>query len=435
MKKSILALALCAALCLAVLPAESGAAFTDISDDTTQIAAAALQGLGVVSGTSGATFSPDETLTRAQMCAMAVNAMGLSDQVSTGGRKSLFSDVSPSAWYNGYVNVAYGEGLINGYGNGTFGPDDPVTYGQVATVLLRMLGYTSAEVGSLWPLDYTDFCDGLGLSQGLALAPNDSLTRGDALSQSGPCWRTSTGRSSPTMRPSTGWPPPPRPSCWTRTRRLRRGSGLLMAYLPDGSGITYYTQGRQQSDALEGRLGALLFDGAGRAVGFVPGEGEARDVTIGSATASTLTASNGSSYRISSGAVVLSGSETYDYSTSGYLQLNKPGRVLRPPLCRRHRGHPLPLPVQRHHQRLPGRRGDTSSRRQLPGPGPWHLRPLLRHHQNGAAASSGDLAEYDVAYYDAATGTMRASDYKVTGYISAAQPQRHRRRDHHRGGL
>ena len=152
------------------------------------------------------------------MCAMAVNALGLSDQVAAAGRRTLFSDVAPSAWYNGYVNAAYGEGLVNGYGNGTFGPDDPVTYGQVATILLRMLGYTSAEVGSLWPLDYTDFCDELGLSQGLTLSPNGSLTRGRPPSSStGPCWRTSMGHSSPAMRPSTGCPPPPRPSCWTWT--------------------------------------------------------------------------------------------------------------------------------------------------------------------------------------------------------------------------
>ena len=177
MKRMITALALAAALCLSLVPG-AGAAFTDIPDETTQVAAAVLQGLGVVSGTSGATFSPDETLTRAQMCAMAVNALGLSDQVSAAGRKTLFSDVSPAAWYNGYVNTAYGEGLVNGYGNGTFGPDDPVTYGQVATILLRMLGYTSAEVGSLWPLDYTDFCDELGLSEGLSLSPTGSLTRG-----------------------------------------------------------------------------------------------------------------------------------------------------------------------------------------------------------------------------------------------------------------
>ena len=64
------------------------------------------------------------------------------------------------------MNVAYSEGLVNGYGNGTFGPEDPVTYGQAATLLLRMLGYTSAEVGSLWPLDYTDFSDGWACPRG-----------------------------------------------------------------------------------------------------------------------------------------------------------------------------------------------------------------------------------------------------------------------------
>ena len=128
MKRMILSLTLAAALCLSLVPG-AGAAFTDIPDDTTQVAAATLQGLGVVSGTSGATFSPNEVLTRAQMCAMAVNAMGLSDQVSTGGRKTLFSDVSPSAWYNGYVNVAYGEGLVNvfrGTGRVLLAPVDKV---------------------------------------------------------------------------------------------------------------------------------------------------------------------------------------------------------------------------------------------------------------------------------------------------------------------
>ena len=58
MKKNILTLALSLLLCLSALPLEAGAAFTDISDDVTQVAAAALQGLGVVSGTSDTTFPP-----------------------------------------------------------------------------------------------------------------------------------------------------------------------------------------------------------------------------------------------------------------------------------------------------------------------------------------------------------------------------------------
>ena len=422
MKRMILSLALAAALCLSLVPG-AGAAFTDIPDDTTQVAAAALQGLGVVGGTSDTTFSPDETLTRAQMCAMAVNALGLSDQVAAAGRRTLFSDVAPSAWYNGYVNAAYGEGLVNGYGNGTFGPDDPVTYGQVATILLRMLGYTSAEVGSLWPLDYTDFCDELGLSQGLTLSPNGSLTRGEAAvllyrallenvnGTQQPCYETIDGVSSTAEA-----------ILLDVDAAYGGGSGLLMAYLPDGSGITYYTQGRQQSDALEGRLGTLLFDGAGKAVGFLPDGSEARDVTIGSATASTLTASDGSSYRISSGAVVLSGGESYEYSASGYLQLNgRAGSTVR--LFADDTGAIRYLYLS----------GGTTSASQAAVADTSSAASSLARAlgisgrsyaitKNGAAADSGDLAEYDVAYYDAATGTMRTSDYKVTGYISAASP-------------
>ena len=76
-------------------------------------AAAVLQGLGIVSGTSSTTFEPDGTLTRAELCTMAVNAMGLSGQVSTYSRRTLFSDVPASAWYNGYVNLAANEGIIS----------------------------------------------------------------------------------------------------------------------------------------------------------------------------------------------------------------------------------------------------------------------------------------------------------------------------------
>ena len=188
MKRMILSLTLAAALCLSLVPG-AGAAFTDIPDDTTQVAAATLQGLGVVSGASGATFSPNETLTRAQMCAMAVNAMGLSDQVSTGGRKTLFSDVSPSAWYNGYVNTAYGEGLVNGYGNGTFGPDDPVTREQIAAIFWRYEGSPDSETGagfadeediSDYAAEAVDWARANGIVNGMEgnyFLPQDSATR------------------------------------------------------------------------------------------------------------------------------------------------------------------------------------------------------------------------------------------------------------------
>lgn len=422
MKRVILTVTLTFFLCLSMI-ARAGAAFTDIGDSTTQAAAATLQGLGVASGTSAATFSPDSLLTRAQMCALAVNAMGLSEQVGSSGRKTLFSDVPSSAWYNGYVNTACQEGLINGYGNGTFGPEDPVTYGQAATILLRMLDYTQAEVGSLWPLDDTDFCDELGLSEGLSLSANDTLTRGEAAVL---LYRTMLATVNGTERAyyetirgvaSTG-----EAILLDVDAAQGGGTGLLMACLTNGTGVTYYTQCRQQSNVLEGRLGTLLFDGGGKVMGFIPDGGEARDVTIGSAAASTLTAADGSSYRISAGSVVLCGGETYDYSTSGYLQLNScAGATVR--LFADDSGAIRYLYLS----------GGTTSASKAAVAGTSSAASSLARAlgisgrtysitKNGAAAESGDLAKYDVAYYDSAASTMRASDYKVTGFITAASP-------------
>ena len=76
--KRVIALTLCVLLGLAALTPAAGATFTDISDPETALAAAALQGMGVLSGTSEGVFNPSGTLTRAQVCVMAVNAAGLS---------------------------------------------------------------------------------------------------------------------------------------------------------------------------------------------------------------------------------------------------------------------------------------------------------------------------------------------------------------------
>lgn len=420
MKKCI-SLILCLALCLTALPVGAGAAFTDISDEDTAVAAAALQGMGVVSGTSSTAFSPDETLTRAQACTMAVNAAGLGSQVSTYARRTLFTDVPASAWYNGYVNLAYSQGFVNGNGDGTFRPDDPVTYGEMATILLRMLGYTSAEIGSVWPLDYTGFCDDLGLSDGLGLGAYDQLTRGEAAvllyramkaevnGSDQPYYETISGIS------STG------EVILLDTDASYGGSdGLLMVYDTAAGETAYYTQKLSQSETLEGYLGTLLFDSSGRAAGFLPEDGGTLELTVDSATASTLTDRSGTSYRISSGAVVISGGETYPYSTSGYLQVNaKAGSTVR--LYYNDAGSIAYL-------WLSGGTGSSSETAVATAASAGSLARALGVSgsysitKNGAAADSGDIAAYDVGYYDAASGTLRVSDYRVSGYLTAASP-------------
>ena len=419
MKTKFLSLFLALSLTLALVPA-ADAAFTDVSDSEVALAAATLQGLGVADGTGSGSFEPDAALTRAQACKLIVGVLGLTSQVNTHARKTLFSDVSPSAWYNGYVNLAYSKGAINGRGDGTFGPDDPITYGQLATIALRLLGYTSAEIGSVWPLDYVAFAEDLGLNGSLTLTANQSLTRGQAAVLLANTLRASTASGQDYYKTMSSVKSTAEAVLMDVSAANGGSTGLLMAYALDGSGIQYYTQANAQSDALAGCVGVLLFDGSGRVTGFVPESTDYLDLKIGSATAAALTAANGTSYRISSGAKVIAAGEVYPYASTGYLQLNsQSGKTVR--LFYDDNGAVSYLYLA----------GGTSSASQVVVASSASATALARSlgvasgcqiTKNGVSADESAIAVNDVAYYDAASATLRVSDYRVTGVIENASP-------------
>ena len=67
-----------------------------------------------------------------------------------------FSDVYPNDWFaeSGDLDYAVSHGLLSGYPDGTFGPYDTLTRGQVVTVLWRMAGSPSADAGRFYDVDY-----------------------------------------------------------------------------------------------------------------------------------------------------------------------------------------------------------------------------------------------------------------------------------------
>lgn len=91
--------------------------------------------LGLVNGTSSTTFSPDATLTRAQLAVLLVRAFSLSDS----GARFSYQDVSPSAWYYMPLTLAWQVGLLKGVTATTMLPNGTTTRAQVATVLNRVL--------------------------------------------------------------------------------------------------------------------------------------------------------------------------------------------------------------------------------------------------------------------------------------------------------
>ena len=113
---------------------------------------------GLMSGTSGSTFSPDAAITRAQLVTILWRMAG-SPQVN--GLMD-FDDVSQDAYYAEAVRWAASEGIAGGYGNGLFGSDDPITREQMAAILYRFaqhMGYDVSIGEDTNILSYTDAPD------------------------------------------------------------------------------------------------------------------------------------------------------------------------------------------------------------------------------------------------------------------------------------
>ena len=103
-----------------------------------------------MTGIGSRLFSPEESLSRAQLAQIIYNIDG---DKST-GRESFFKDVQENQWYTEAVNWAYENGVVSGYGDGNFGPNDPVSREQAMTIMYRYIKKsTKVEVqGS--PLDF-----------------------------------------------------------------------------------------------------------------------------------------------------------------------------------------------------------------------------------------------------------------------------------------
>lgn len=175
-------------LCLAglIMGAPASAVFTDISDSRVSQTAAVLDALGIMQGVGGGSFAPGKALTRAQFCKLAVTAMGVTD-VSPYASYTIFPDVKHSHWAAPYINAAVRhpelkeKSIIRGYADGSFGPDKIVSYGEVCTMLLRMLGYKEEDVGPFWPADYIAQAQAIGLTDGVTIADaRAAVKRGDA---------------------------------------------------------------------------------------------------------------------------------------------------------------------------------------------------------------------------------------------------------------
>lgn len=142
---------------------------------------------------SGGLFRPEATLSRAEAVAMlarlAVDGNGNSLYTGETG-SSGFTDVSPEAWYAPYVAFAQTYGLVNGYSDGTFRPEQPVSRAELVKLLAAFFPVTAGTVSfpdvpaDYWAAEVISFAAGQGWVSGYpdgTFQPARSISRAEAV--------------------------------------------------------------------------------------------------------------------------------------------------------------------------------------------------------------------------------------------------------------
>ena len=155
------------------------AAFSDISLTKHERAVTEMEALQIINGYEDGSFRPGEELSRAEFCALIINTLGLEDAAS-GLKETEFTDVEPGHWASGYIQMAYSMRIIEGYGDGVFGPEDKVTYVQTLKMLLNSMGYAPiAEANGGYPNGYI-MLGAAKISKGISAATEAPIFRGEA---------------------------------------------------------------------------------------------------------------------------------------------------------------------------------------------------------------------------------------------------------------
>lgn len=168
------------ALVLALSISFSAFAFSDVEKGSSiETAVDKLSGLGIIAGFEDGTFRPDDTITRAQMAAIICRTFGLEEKAKKNMGETAFPDVPADHWASGYINAAQEAGIINGYEDGTFRPEEKVLFEQAVKMVVYALGYDfAAKDSGGYPLGYIAAASKLGSLKGVAQPLGAPASRG-----------------------------------------------------------------------------------------------------------------------------------------------------------------------------------------------------------------------------------------------------------------
>jgi hypothetical protein len=165
--------------------------FTDITGYWAEQYVRGLAERQIIGGFPDNTFKPNAPITRAQFAAIVVRAFNL----GSAGAGSTFVDVPNNYWASGAIRAVSNSGLVTGFPDGTFRPEQQITRAQALVVLTKALGakatpnpsalerYSDRQAVPDWALDSLSRAANAGIIVSFPnpsiIAPNNVASRGE----------------------------------------------------------------------------------------------------------------------------------------------------------------------------------------------------------------------------------------------------------------
>ena len=169
--KKFLSLVLALVMTMSLVTISAGAKdFDDNGDIDYKEAVDVISALGIVDGYSDGSFRPDGSLTRGAAAKIICNLiLGPTTASALSATTAPFKDVPTTNVFAGYITYCAQQGIIGGYGDGTFRPSGTLTGNAFMKMLLGALGYDSSVEGyngSNWQVNVIKQAVGIGLDDG-----------------------------------------------------------------------------------------------------------------------------------------------------------------------------------------------------------------------------------------------------------------------------
>ena len=138
-----------------------------------------LSDLGVIQGKDDGKYHPEDTITRAEACAMIARLMTGDPKVSQYVGAQSFSDVKKDSWKDSAIGYCYINGIVIGVGGNKFEPDRAITDAEFVTMVVRAMGYETADMKQKYPFSYMSNAQAVGLLDGTNMVASTDALRGE----------------------------------------------------------------------------------------------------------------------------------------------------------------------------------------------------------------------------------------------------------------